>query len=340
MITVILMSIVLLVVVIGLVQLMLNEQRQSSDNELTNRAFYAAEAGLESARQYVSELSSAEITALSSTPLADAECLTGANKLQGDIDPVLIGDASYEAEVICQKISGVGGTYTIGPEIGINNAKQYDLGNNKDSLEVQWAIKETGPAPTFRGSTALPVPSSWSSPAVIRLQLFGFESNVNRARLLDLNKEFYLIPATTAAGSTTHSYVGSAGPVLAECDSGVTVGQKMCSVNITGIPTGAGTNAFVRISYLYDTTTTDLTPRSGGSVAAQLPGQLRVDTTGRVGDVYRRIQANIDVSNQAADDLPAYTLVGNQVCKSFEITDDPADYDSINNSDPDYCANN
>jgi len=332
MITVILMSIVLMVLVIGLVQLMVNEQRQSSDNELTNRAFYTAEAGLESARQYVSELSPGQVATLAGTSLADADCLTGSDNLQGELDPLLIGEDSYKAEVVCQKISGVGGTYTVGPEIGINSPRQYDLGNNKDSLLVQWAPKNDA-SENFRTNPSLPAHSAWDSPAVIRLQLFSFEPSASRDDLKAWNKEFYLLPGD---GSSTHAFSTPPAPVLASCTTvGKSDGQKMCSVEITGIPnSGSATNLFVRISYLYDTTTTDLAPLPLGNLA----GQLRVDTTGRVGDIFRRIQANIDVGNSAADNLPGYTLLGNQICKSFEVTNDTDDYAEINNSDLDYCA--
>jgi hypothetical protein len=339
MITVMLMSIILMVLVIGLVQIMLNEQRQSSDNELTNRAFYTAEAGLESARQHVSELSDSEVKLLATQSLAEAPCLANDPELLGGIGAALISDDNYEAEVVCQKVAGVDGTYTVGPDIGINNAVKYDLGTNKDSVRFDWAVRDGVESETFRSDSSLPAQSVWTSPAALRIQLYWFEPNMPRADLKNSYSEFYVLPGNSA-NSPTHSFNVTDQPVLARCSVGA-FEQKMCSIEINSIPANVNRILYVRMSYLYESTEADITPLTGGLTDDSLSGQLRVDSTGRVGDVYRRIQANIDLGDPG--DVPNYTVLGNQICKSFDITDRISEFASINGGSSildDYCTAN
>lgn len=342
MITVMLMSIVLLVLVIGLVQIMTNEQRQSSDNELTNRAFYTAEAGLESARQYIAQLSAPEVKSLAATKLAEADCLSSSEtgSLNGGVDAVLIDDDNYRAEVICQKIAGVdGGTYIVGPEMGVNSPRQYNLGTNKERLRVQWAEKSDNSSVVFRDNSnrdKLPSSHDWDSVAMLRLQFFSFGSGLNRDDLLSKTREIFVVPAN---GTGTHNISNTNQLAYGDCTNLVNIGQKMCSIDITGLSNSTSVTDYVKISYLYETATTNLTPLyAGGGVDNQLVSQLRVDTTGKVGDIYRRVQANVDVDSTLSDYLPGYTLLGNQICKSFRVTESSSEFSSINNNnDSDYC---
>lgn len=98
--TVIFVTMLLLIMTTAFIRLMINEQRQSTDNDLSNRAFYAAEAGVNDAILQIKEALEAPNVNLALASIIKGQC-------GGSTDVPKILSSSSEADIsyTCQFIS-------------------------------------------------------------------------------------------------------------------------------------------------------------------------------------------------------------------------------------------
>lgn len=190
--------------------------------------------------------------------------------------------------------------------------------------------------------------NSWSSykyPAFLRLQVYGYPAgNLIRTDLDNRSRSLFLIPSNIGADSTT-ALVPFNGDVRGmsqnktilnqvRCDpdhaSDAKEGSYACSA-IMEMPTGGGLNGanntyFLRVTPLYGQTHFKIEPLDGSNSPIQFSEvQPIIDTTGRAADVFRRIQARVQLN--PASDFPEFVVESaDDICKTIRVTNDPAHY--------------
>lgn len=133
---------------------------------------------------------------------------------------------------------------------------------------------------------------------------------------------------------------GSNAPTPIRCDAtSFSSGGYACTVTVSlRAPIGGDAlsrQAFLRLSALYNITSYQLTLLSGVTAVDFYSVQPEVDSTGRAGDVFRRVQARVELRTT---DFPypenAVQIEGN-LCKNFWVTNNVAHYnDGLCTVDP------
>src|SRR5688572_14994191 len=173
--TVIFFTVLVTVLTVGFVRIMINERRQSTDQDLTSRAYYAAESGVEDARRALQQY------------------------YPNPADRTKLNAATCDAPV------GYSKTISTSPSVGYS-CMLMDLNPNDlqatlpgDSSSMQWAIRSEGDVNfnkirvswhsltdqadgtpiALRNANDNPTTFNWKSgtnpfPAMLRLQMFGY----------------------------------------------------------------------------------------------------------------------------------------------------------------------
>jgi len=196
------------------------------------------------------------------------------------------------------------------------------------------------------GSATLPI--GWGElgyPAYMRVQLFGHPSSgaYDRNALNQRSRSVLLVPGQSGIAPTTAINLGTADPNPAtlgtaelnpqtiRCEPNPTgnIGSYACSA-LLQLPTGgafaSGSNRYyLRLTPLYGATHFRVALVNGGSEVNFDQVQPIVDVTGRAADVYRRLQARVQV-NQVAN-YPEYAAeIANDICKTMQISSNTSDY--------------
>ncbi len=216
---------------------------------------------------------------------------------------------------------------------------------NFDSVEINWFSKDdlssTSSNPTLTFPTTgpdvslPPVGDKWAttSPALLRAQLIQTGSSFKLSDFdgtdTDSNaKTLFLYPSIT--GSTSQDFAldarraGTDAPQLTKCNSDFSAGQYACTTTIK-LPNPVGGNAnnrtaFLRLSALYNGAHYSIRLKSGASYINFNRVQPEVDSTGRANDIFRRVQARVELKGDFTYPEAAIDLAGN-LCKDFTITD-------------------
>jgi len=320
MITVIFLSVILLVLTTSFIQLTINEQRESIDNDLTTRAYYAAESGVQDA-----------ITAISN--------ITPTNPLQYPTECApegsgVLSDAAngLDTEYTCQLIDLSPINYQAKLDKYKSEFFKLDGGGpNIDSVLVSWHINghdDSGDV-TRRSSFNLPSEADWTAghfPALMRVQIVTVPTTVADTVNRDTIENFvvFLNPEDLATGSVS-GIVNSAAldsklvRVLCDNPASTADGEYICNYTLTGLADGTH-DYYIRVQALYDSTSIQIVAKSGGVAVELQNAQAIVDVTGRAADVFRRVEDRVNLS---PDDLwPDYVIMtAEEICKNFTITD-------------------
>lgn len=130
------------------------------------------------------------------------------------------------------------------------------------------------------------------------------------------------IRARTSA-DTPPSGINSA-PMPAKCNPLSATVEYSCKITLNlPVPVGAstrdGAQAFLRLTPFYNATKVRVTLGNG----AQFYGvQAIVDSTGRAGNIFRRVEARVDIQNTTFPYPEAALELTSALCKDFGVTDD------------------
>lgn len=352
MLTVIFLALLLTIVTVSFVRLSITEQRQATDDDLTSRAFYAAESGVEDAKraikEYYDQLASGTVI-----DLKGDECEPYYDGLNGD-DPaddiVLLSPFNdLDAAYTCQLIDLNPPTFEsdLQPWEGVTVPLKTN-GVAYDKIEISWHQKGLSPPYNgrylLRNSSNLPVTSVWRSgdgfPAMLRMNLFSINGNgttFDRTQFRSTTTYFNPASLGSTTLSTPTTQDGQIFNVRCQTLAGISDGDYACRLTIDGLigdfdpssPTNPRTN-YLRLNALYRATNVkvrllDSTNREVGFEGVQ----AIVDVTGRAGSVFRRVQARLSLIEDY--NLPdAAILTADDICKNFAITDDPAEFIAVN----------
>jgi Tfp pilus assembly protein PilX len=331
--TVMFFTILVTVLTVGFVRIMINERRQSTDEDLTTRAYYAAESGVEDAKRALQQY------------------------YPNPADRTKLNAATCDAPVGYSKTLST--NLSVGYSCMLMDLNPQDIQATLpgDGTSMQWAIRSQGDATfnkvriswhnlsdqvdgasvAFRPTGSLnPTYASWKNgsnvafPAMLRMQMFGYprSGTFGRAQIDALNRVGFLNPTTSPSSGDfpINTIDANTRPQDTKCTTDTTVfGGYACQATIVINPgIDPGTNyAFMRLKGLYDQNGTKVKIEllNGATVVNTQDAQVTVDVTGRAGDVFRRVQSRVSLPGDTSL-LPEFAIEsGDDICKRFEVTD-------------------
>lgn len=326
--TVIFLALLLTTMTVSFVRQSVNEQRQAADDDLTNRAFYAAESGVEDAKRAIEMLQNNTMTP---AQLNGADCDT---PTVGNFDSVLSTAAGVDAAYTCQLIDMTAPNIqdqldlwegiTI-PLVGVDNSWT--------SIEIKWHRigADNGTTSRSGNSSSLPPIGSWRSgsqvwPAMLRASVFDTPTgnSFTRGDIVGRSAGF-LNPLSGPVPTVT---IGNLEERIVNAGCANT-GVFACTVNISNFSPGSR-DYYLRLQAIYQPTSIQVTLRRGAASVDLSGVQAVVDVTGRAGDVYRRVEARVSLIGNDYP-FPDYALMSaTDICKNFAVTDDPSEFSSVN----------
>ena len=351
MIVVIFFSIILSILTIGFIRISINEQRQTTDFDLSQRAYYAAESGVEEARRAVSELLNGT---LSASDLRGDECLPPDDP---SYSGTLSTDPDFDIEYTCMYIQFPPAEYRAELDTA-NQTRQIDIrpvnpsggSPNVQTLTLRWHINQVTPGGNglitssggsvdlrSAGDTSILQAPNWTFPSMMEVSFIAYpDTNITRTSIKD--NKMMVNPENGGAGSSSPVFINGASTdpgvddgqvVAANCNPATAVGDYVCemSFDFTGLP--ANRDLTMRITNHYVPTTIEMTmENAAGDVLLFDQEQALVDVTGRAGQVYRRVEAFLDVDQPSL--LPGFVIQSaTDICKDFSYNSDPASFTGI-----------
>lgn len=342
------------VVSIGFVQQMTVEQRESSENELSQGAYDSALAGVEDGKRVLQACINGDSD--SCTAISESRCDTVAaagfvNTSDGEVLIQSSGGSGteYVQAYTCVKVTPDTNDYV--REISNDQSIVIPLRttSNFNQLSVSWFLQSnstnTGGAVNLDASAGasgiLPVMSAWPTdrPPILRLQLIQFAggTNVDPASF-DNNGNghtVYLYPA--GIGSNTADFAAdgrrsgqlAASPIRCS-DTFLGPGGYACRATVL-LPNPIGGNAGNRVAYLrvtsiYGTAEVSIAPLQNGSSVAFDGVQPSIDSTGRAADVFRRVDARVEFTDSSVAYPRATVDITQDFCKAFVVGNSLSDF--------------
>lgn len=352
------------IVTTGFVQIMISNQEEATDNDLSQSAYDAALAGVEDAKRALLRLKNCEqagqsgcVTTVNSA-LASQDCdsLGDAGVANFANGEVRVGEQSLNQAYTCVKVQR-NTPSTTGTLTAEDGGKLVHLKGESsfNRVRISWFSENdvSGLPPADRTPNysypaganigLLPQKAAWpqSRPSVLRAQLIQFSSitPINLSSFDGNNaRTVFMWPGT--AGATTGSFGthirrASPNPSTAlldtQCRNSFT-SVYLCTMELLmpgGVP-AANREAYLQLAAFYNDTSYMVELRNGTNTVNFEGVQPIVDSTGRASDLFRRVKARVSLNSETT--LPNAALsLNNNLCKDFFITDRADDYQNNTN---------
>ena len=299
------MLIVISLIVLGFAEISRNDQRNSTDVQLSTEAYYAAESGVNDAL--------AAIINNGQPVQSKLNCNNNAfYDFNGTTSVINITDnVSYT----CLTINPAPTTlyYTANTASTVIPLTSTTAFNN---LTLDWGVANgSSGTSTCNGSTvSFPPVSSWTNCnfPILRVDLLNANGQLARGGPNDWSNDtstMYFVP-NTSVGASQPASLSSRGSVFsAHCS------QTDCLDTINLGP--GGTSYYMRVTTIYKTDS-KLTVTAGGT---QFYGtQVIIDSTGKAQDILRRIEVAVDLTDSDTYEIPSGALITeDSVCKQFGV---------------------
>lgn len=323
--TMIIMS-VLSLIVVGFAQLARREQREALDNQLSTQAFYAAESGINDARIAIKNG-----YAINKKDCTDDTTFSAARKAIGTD-----GNVAYTCLLIDQTPSKLEyGTIEVDKAtvVPINPVDTDD--NNAamtlKELNIGWNRADGGGSDYYNDGfdgITLPPATDWTSSeaGILRVDLIPLPNGpLTRSGLIDQTFTVFLYPSVGAAAETGVQYqrdIGNQGTIQRiACN---TTGARKCNARIDNLPPGVE-HYYLKLTSLYHNSAVTVSGEGASSVnSTQRPvafkdGQYIIDSTGKAGDVLKRIRVHLP-AGKTDYRYPNYAVNSVQeICKLLEV---------------------
>lgn len=341
--TVVFLALLLSIVTLSFVRLSVTEQRQASDDALTTRAYYAAESGLEDAKR-------ALVLQFDNNSGNDPDNLNAdvcrPAEINSPIDPAINVDGNavlsdaLQTYYTCQRINLTPPDYQA--EIERWESITVPLSSAPDSngvpqtfniVEIEWhqqggdfngdyTLDSPDPSPN------LPTFPDWNAglgaggigyPAMLRTQFFSTDIT-NTLRRVHFNSVAAVVrPATggsaipSITSSTYDEHVHNV-----DCQDSAVDGEYVCSARFSGFNNPSPRVYYLHLTALYRATNIKISLFEANDPRSMQDAQAIIDVTGQAGDVFRRIEARVGLTNVYP--LPDYAIWSNEeICKDFTI---------------------
>ena len=319
----IIIMMVLTLIVIGFTKLARQEQRRTLDRQLNTQAFYAAEAGINDA---ITGIKNNNIT----TNLTTCQNALNASSWATPVDAGL--GVEYTCVLVYLQVTDIKKDNV--PVSGREQAFIMPLEVDPSSpgplrdLEIEWDSPTGSILPSAAISPSdpkLPTTTDWGANTLgaLRFDITPTDagSNLDRADMVNDTLTFYILPQQNSGSFTGRPVSPSKGEIIvAECDD-PDPDTYRCATTVRLAPPSSDSYV-MRVTSLYNATRLWVKPLSpsGGSVVLR-NGQAIIDSTGKAGDVFRRIQERVPINSQYSTyESPTFVIQnGNDICKRLRV---------------------
>ncbi|MFS8118690.1 MAG: hypothetical protein ACMG55_09390 [Microcoleus sp.] len=340
--TVLFFVIFVMVITLGFLRIIVQEQQQAGDNSLTASALAAARAGVEDGKRAI---------LLFNSPATQADLvLSGAYNLAfsaaGQADCTSIYGSAIGTRLGLDPTGKVAGTTNLNQKYSCltitPNSPDYQSPAQQDKstliplkgdaafnqIEFSWhstSLAPSGEGPLARRAPALkfPTQAAWGAPtklaAYARLELITVGAAITPGSIT--SQTAYLIPGL---GATTSAFT-NVQPNISTISCNLGAGpQYACKATIP-VNGAIGSKLYLRVTPLYGPTHFKLLLQNGAAPVNFNGVQSIIDSTGQANDVFRRVQARVSLTGN--ETLPEFALEsGTDVCKSFAVTNTSIDF--------------
>lgn len=318
---VILIMTLLSLIVLSMTKNANREQEQSLERQLSSQAFYAAESGINDARDYYTQhANDADPTTKAPTTKTDCSGISGA--ATGDQFPGYSSTVGanvnkyscvlYDAAPDSLEFSDVSTSTSVLMPI---RDKSYSIIKN---LTFTWK-RPNNTSYNFSGCPASGFPTALNNcdAGVLRIELINL-SNTNRDALVDNDFLAYVSPGS---GAATENYINGVGisnqgvDWAGSCTSG-TDGE--CKLTIQNINL---TNMLLHMRSIYNNNQVSITGTDPlGNPIHFRDGQMMIDSTGKATDVLKRMQVRVPLNQYGNGVYPEFSLqTAGGICKLLQI---------------------
>lgn len=317
MVTVFLLVIISLTV-LAFAEISRRDQRQALDRQLSNQAFYVAESGINDATKYLRD--PANLAAITAADYKKESCSatpTIATQLDNSATfqevCVLFDRApktleyssidSYRGELL-----SLNTTTNVPPRSVTFTWNDIDGGSTFSGCAATSAIHEYPTQPTY---------SNNCDAGILRLSFMPVTNgSISRERLVDDQFTVFLRPTSdTGAGLVNYSRHASSSEnegfvAAANCSSG------KCQATIQGLPPANG--LFVKVTSIYSNSALSIEGKDAANQNVRFKeAQIKIDSTGKVSDVMRRLQVRIPFYPEEVTP-PGFESM-NGICKRLDV---------------------
>lgn len=295
--------IVLGLIVLGFSQLTRRDQRQSLDRQLSTQAYYAAESGINDA---IDELKKPD-SPYRTNPKVDCDPMGAYNNV---LDPV--AGISYSCLLIDSTPPSIERE-----GVGFNTNAVFPIqlvsGAQVTSIKIEW--RDQNPNNNANGcpvSGTFPVARDPACKiALLRADVVPYSTTTPPSRDTLINSLYTVFanPVNGGSGVVPYSSGGDPENAAGNCTAGP---PANCSITID--TTAALSDRFyLRLNSIYGMSDVIVSTNSGADLQG---GQAVIDSTGRAGDVVKRVQVRIAIGG--TDSLAGFALqTANPQCKRF-----------------------
>lgn len=354
------------IVTVSFVSLMVRNQQQATNTDLSSSAYDSAMAGVEDAKrlaivyrdcQAAGDTTSTKcVAAINGIEDQDCDSIQTGLTIPASPDEVDIksdsadtNSAALNQAYTCVKVTY--NTYDVKRTIRDGETQMISLraanGASFNRVKLTWRGGTSSPYTSIPGAVTLPQKSAWGgSPALMRTQVMqtapsfslndfntsSANSDVNTAFLFPFNVGPALVNFTSVdpRPNTTPR-----APVQATCtDSDPTPATSYsCSATLSLKDPVGGTaanrkNVFLLLSSVYNGADYTVELFNGGTPVLFDGVQPEVDATGRANDLFRRVNARIEFDAGQFNYPSAALDINGDLCKAFAVTDDTTTYSS------------
>ncbi len=326
-ISVVIFIIIIMIVIMGYLASALSQQRTATNFDLSTRAYYSAESGIQDA-----------LRALADNPsLSKNTCTPYGGAAAGKLGNT--NGYDYGLEYTCQIIDPEPGEVR-----GITEPNQttamFRLNpktNNAQKLRIKWSLtnQSNGVVYEARDRQDLPQITDWQANKfnpMLRISLINHPlSSITRNQISQ--RVAFLNPADTDDPITFKRNADVAeSDTLTNANCTNRTNEYRCEKIITldGYDFGADA-VYLRIGSVYAATDFQVELLDSNNNPIDLTQtQVAVDVTGRAKDVYRRVRQAFPLSGGYFEDhdIDAAVVSAEGICKLFSITEKPEDFNA------------
>lgn len=358
------------VVIISFTRIMLQQQDQATDTDLSNSAYDSALAGVEDAKRallkYQSLCASGDAIACNKSLdlFNNGKCndaisiLSDITEKDNEVGVVngtdSVNDSKLNQAYTCVKILLNTPDYL--GELLNNKSNIIPLVGEKpfSSVRIEWFSADDVRSNAYNAVIAsqspwyLPQSFATYQPPVMRSQLIEFKPNSTNLGALDGNvngssgsNTLFLYPNSSGLSSLSYTsdsrMVGAKYAQSVGCVRNITTVRYSCTamISVGSSIDSSVTNAFMRLTALYAKTQYRITLLDGsGQPVSFNTVQPEIDSTGRADNMFRRVKSRVELTDINFPYPEAAVDVTGSFCKKFFVTNDPNDYYNPNDCTP------
>ncbi len=362
--TVLFTTILLTVLTVGFMRIMVQEQRQAINNDLSQSAYDSAMSGVEDAKRALracrlgSAAACASVDANACSTIQNAGIVGSTTDTEVKIKSGDLTDTSLSQSYTCVKVER--NSLDVQGNLAVNDSQIVPLRAVGDfnQVVVEWTHKGSqyaggnvesisGPADPSLKTLPPNTDTGWGkqAPALLRAQTV-LPPSATQVTLAELDTEVastvFLRPKVLAdpvtvptiglglsRASRTDLDTAAKEPSPVGCSNSVYQNGGYACKAVLQMPSGtvpAGSQvAFIRLTSLYNETSFRVTLLNATGNSIQFSDvQPVVDSTGRAGNLYRRVVSRLSYQDATGTALPSPNAtidITSSMCKDFYITD-------------------